>query len=118
MRLPKLAVVGVPSDMLEDEIISDICEKNEQLNQLVESGKTLEVVKCRDMKNTEGDIQHKKFAIKSSPEIRSYIMNMNVCYIFIGLCRCKVHDIFFDPQCFRCNEFIHFANICPNKSNP
>ena len=30
---PKLTVVGILSDMPEDEIISAICEKNEQLNQ-------------------------------------------------------------------------------------
>ena len=45
MLLPKLTVVGILSDMPEDEITSAICEKDEQLNQFVESGKTLEVVK-------------------------------------------------------------------------
>ena len=44
MLLPKVTVVGIPSDMSEDEIISAICEKDEQLNQFVVSGKTLEVV--------------------------------------------------------------------------
>ena len=39
--LQKLTVVGIPSDMPENEITSAICEKQEQLNQLVESGKTL-----------------------------------------------------------------------------
>ena len=36
MSLPKLTVVGIPSDMSEDEIINAICEKDEQLNQIVE----------------------------------------------------------------------------------
>ena len=46
MLLPKLAVVGIPSDIPEDEIISAIFEKDEQHNQIVESGKTLEGEKC------------------------------------------------------------------------
>ena len=60
MLLPKLTVVGIPSDIPGDEIISAICEKDEQLNQLVDSGKTLEVAKCFDVKNNAGDIQTKK----------------------------------------------------------
>ena len=85
---------------------------------MVESGKTLEVVKCFDVKNNAGDIQHKKAAIKCSPEIRSYIMNRNGGFIFVGLCRCKVYDRYFVPQCFHCYGFNHFANNCPNKNNP
>ena len=46
--------------MPEDEIISAISEKDEQLNQFVESGKTLEVVTCFDVKNNASDIEHKK----------------------------------------------------------
>ena len=99
-----------------DEIISATCEKNEQLNHLVESGKTLEVVKYFDAKNNEGDIQHKKVAIECSPEIRSYFVNKNGGYIFVGMCRCKVYDRYFVPQCFHCYGFNHFANNCPNKS--
>ena len=53
------------------EIISATCGKGEQLNQMVDSSKTVEVVKCFDVKNSAGDIQHKKLIIKSSPEIRS-----------------------------------------------
>ena len=60
MLLSKLTVVGIPSDMPEDNIISAICEQEEHLNQLVESGKTLEVVKFFEVKNNAGDIQHKK----------------------------------------------------------
>ena len=37
-----------------------IGKKSEQLNQLVEPGKTLEVVKCWDVKTNAGDIQLKK----------------------------------------------------------
>ena len=48
--LPKLTVVGTPPDIPGDEIISVYREKDEKLNQLVESGKTLEVVKCFDVK--------------------------------------------------------------------
>ena len=50
MLRPKLTVVGVPSNMSEDEIISVICDKDERLNQLVESGETLEVAKFWDIK--------------------------------------------------------------------
>ena len=48
--LQKLTVVGISSDMPENEIISAICVKDEQLNQFLESGETLEVVKCWDIK--------------------------------------------------------------------
>ena len=58
MLLPKLTVVGIPSDIHSDEIISAMCEKDEKLNQLVDSGKTFEVVKCFDVKNNAGNIQH------------------------------------------------------------
>ena len=65
-----------------------------------------------------GCIQYKKVSIKCSPDIRSYIMNRNGGYIFVGLFKCKVYDRYFVPQCFHCNEFNHFANPYPNKSNP
>ena len=63
-------VVGIPSDMPENEIISPFCEKYERLNRLVETGTTLEVIKSRDIKtalvkcNTSKFILniHRKFA--------------------------------------------------------
>ena len=118
MILPKLTVVGNTSDIPGDEIISVICEKDEQPNQLGDSGKTLEVVKCFDEKIKAGGIQHKKAPIECSPEIRSYIMIRNGGYICVGLCRCKVYVRYFVPLCFHCNEFNHYANTCPNKSDP
>ena len=116
--LPKLTVVGFPSDMRDDEIISAICKKNEQLNQLVESGKTLEVAKCWDNKNSAGITQYNKIAIKCSPEIRTYIAIRNGGYVFVGLCRCKVYDRYFVPPCFHCYEYNNFSNKSPNKSKP
>ena len=53
MLLPKLTVVESPSDISEDEIISVVCEIDEQLNQMIDSGKALEVVKCLDIKTTQ-----------------------------------------------------------------
>ena len=50
MLFPQLTDVGISLDMPEDEIISPTCEKDDQFNHLVESGKTLEVVKCWDIK--------------------------------------------------------------------
>ena len=87
---------------------------------MIESSKTLEVAfaKCWDIKNNAGDIQHKKLAIKCSPEVHSDIMIRNGGYIFVSLCRCKAHYRYFVPQCFHCNELNHFANTCPKKSNP
>lgn len=77
MLLQKLTVVGISSNIPGDEIISVVCEKDEQLDQLDESGKALEVVKCWDVENIAGASQHKKVAVKCSPEIRSYIMKRN-----------------------------------------
>ena len=45
-------------------------------------------------------------------------MNRNGGYIFVILCRCKVYDRYFVPQCFHCSGFNHFANNCRNKNNP
>ena len=50
MFLPKLTVVGIMSDITGDDTMSATCEKDQLLNQLVESGKPLEVVKCFDGK--------------------------------------------------------------------
>ena len=58
------------------------------------------------------------FGLSVSQEISSYIMNRNEGYIFVGLCRCKVYDRYFVPQCFHCYGFNHFADNCPNKNNP
>ena len=104
--------------MPEDEIVSAICEKDEQLKQLIESGKTLELAKCCHIKNSTGDIQYKKVAIKCSPEISSNIMNRNGGYIFVGLCKCKVYNRYFVPQLFHCYQYNHFSNNFPNKSKP
>ena len=49
--------------MSEDEIIDSICEKDEQLNQLVKSGKRFEAVKRWDIKNRAGDMQHKNLLL-------------------------------------------------------
>ena len=37
-------------------------------------------------------------------------------YIFMGLCRCKVYDRHFVPQCSQCYGFDQFAYNCPNKT--
>ena len=60
MLLPKLTVERDPSDMPENVIISAICEEDEQLKQLVESGKTLEVMKFWGMKNSACDMHLQK----------------------------------------------------------
>ena len=39
-------------------------------------------------------------------------------YIFVGLCKCKVYDRYFLPQCFYCSVFNHFFLNFPNKTNP
>ena len=118
MILPKLTVVGIPSDMPGENIISAICGKDEQINELVTSGKTLELIKCWDGKNNAGVMQSKKAAIKCSPEIRSYILNRNGGYIYLGLSRCEVYDRFYVARCYNCCGFNHFANDYPHKNKP
>ena len=62
MLLPKLIVLGIPSDMPNDDVISAIYRKNEQISQLVESSQTLEVIKCWDIKKNQGHAIQKKFS--------------------------------------------------------
>ena len=45
-------------------------------------------------------------------------MNRNGGYLFEGLCRRRVYDRKFFPQCFHCYGFNHFAENCPIRNNP
>ena len=60
MLLLKQTVVIIPPDMPNNEIISAICEKDLQLNQLVEQGEKLEVIKSWDLKYSAGEMQCKQ----------------------------------------------------------
>ena len=63
MLLPNLIVVGFRSDMRSYGVIGAIYEKDDQIHQLVESGKKPKVIKCLDINKSAGVMQYKKLLL-------------------------------------------------------
>ena len=117
--LPKLTVIGLPSDYDSNNFKSDVCKKDDELAELIENGQ-FEVIKTWDMKDGRtGKVMSKKLAVKVTPDIRNFIMENNEGYIYSDLSRCKVYDRLMVTQCYHCYGFYHIAENCPDKSrNP
>ena len=117
--LPKLKIVNVPKDLDDSVIVGSLCDKDDNLNNMVQDGEICEIVKSWDVKNRNDSSNVKKTVVlKCSPKIRNYIMTKNEGYVYFNCVRCKVFDRFFVSQCYHCQGFQHFANTCPEKNNP
>ena len=106
--LPQLTVFSWPSDTKHECIQAEICKKDETIQNMIENGSKIELVKYWGNKN--------KLAVRVTPDIRDHIMLHNKGYLYIGLSRCKVYDRFFIPQCYHCFKYYHYANDCPDKT--
>ena len=119
--LPKMTISYVPLDIdVEDtQNISDqkeifknsILSKNEGIQNLVQSGKVLDIVFVKK------HINNYTIVIKVSPEIRTFITNQLSSKLFIFSCRCKVSDRYHCKQCYQCMRFGHYAQECPDKQD-
>jgi hypothetical protein len=110
--LPKMTIIGVPSDMTNENIIDSICEKNDEINNYVRSGCTLSVVFSRA---TENEV--KTVVLKMAPEIRSTISDIGG-FVHIGMVRCRAYDRFWVTRCYHCQKYGHISSKCPNINSP
>lgn len=112
---PKLTIVGLPTEVTQETLIADICAKDSKICDMIEKGSKIEILGCWEINNERGDVSSKKVAVKVSPNIRNYIMEMNKGYLYVNLSRCRVYDRLMATQCYHCYGYNHFANNCPNK---
>ena len=129
--LPKLTLEEVPSFVLssvdktgrtESEIreaeklalINDLRAKNQSIDELVNSGHTLQVVYLGKIspRNTIS------VGLKVSPTIRRAIFDSLNGFIFIGGRRITVKDRFFIKQCYHCQLYGHLSTDCPRQQSP
>ena len=116
--LPKLTIVGIPSELTNSDILDEIRAKDCRFDQIINGGSQFEVIKCWDIKNSANDTEYKKIVVKCSPDVREHFMDKNGGYIYLGLVRCKCYDRFIVTQCYHCQGFNHYAYRCPQKSLP
>ena len=117
--LPKLTLAGVPRSIDDSRVIQCICDKDENIFEMVNSGEICEVIKSTEMRGRPGENSlYKSVVLKCSAKVRNYVMNSNGGYIYIELVRCKAYDRFFVPQCYHCSALNHIAKNCPNKDRP
>ena len=114
--LPKLTITNIPKDIEDSDIIPSLCNKDVNINEMIQNGEMCELLRSWDMRRqTAGVVTLKNVALKCSPKIRNYIMNTNDGFVYLNLVRCKTYDRFFISQCYHCCGFNHFAKNCPDK---
>ena len=111
--LPKLKVFGVDCSLYtkgnKDELKKAILSKNSGVQELIKSGKIMEVVIV--------DENYHSAVLKVSPEVRQEIMKRGK--LFIDMEAHHVKDDWHVMQCFACQEFGHKqdSDYCKNKSS-
>ena len=97
--LPKLKVYNIDVDKYQDksELCSAILEKNPEISNLVDTGKSFDILFI--------DIKWKYAIIKVSPEIRCVINKTN--RIFIDMQSLRTRDHFRPTQCYACQKHGH-----------
>lgn len=113
--LPKITITGVPIDMNDETLLSEIRAKDMVINNEVTNNATFSVVKTWTNKNRPGASYFKNVVVKCSPKIRKHVMENNNGYVYVGLRSCKTFDHYFVPQCYHCYKLNHFAKDCPDK---
>lgn len=108
---PKIKIVGMSNDLLQasdDDVINHIRNKNAQIAELINDGEDFSIIH----KNKEEGF----IVIKTTSKVRHVIKDMND-KVYIGLHRLNVYDNIHLVQCFRCQEYGHYANsdICKDK---
>ena len=81
-------------------------DKNEGIKSLVENDQTLEIVYFKKHKYSC------TVAIKVSPDIRSYIINLCQSKVYMFSSRCNVTDRCYVKQCFHCQNYGHISKDC------
>ena len=102
---PKIQVCDV--DVVEENIIENIKEKNQWINDLVNNDADFKLIKTKE--SMQENRMH--VIIKCSPLIRGAIrQRYDKLYTTYG--RCRVHDSYMPYQCYKCQEFGHSADKC------
>ena len=98
--MPKMKIMNVDTDVYQDKDVlrQEILQKNEEVNVLVEKGKTFEVVFI--------DAKRNSATLKCSPEIRQ-IINKASGRLFIDMQVHRARDHFHPMQCYACQCFGH-----------
>ena len=98
--LPKLTITNIPKDIEDSDIIPSLCNKDVNINEMIQNGEMCELLRSWDMRRqTAGVVTLKNVALKCSPKIRNYIMNTNDCFVYLNLVTYKTYDRFFISQC-------------------
>ena len=128
--LPKVTLQDVPLFVLHDvdrshlaesavreaeksAVINEICSKNQDIDNLVKLGHTLQVVYI-GKPSLRGTFT---VGLKVSPSIRMLLLDTQNGFLFVGDKRIVVKDRFFVKQCYHCQLFGHTSPDCPQQQS-
>ena len=114
--LSKLTIINVPRSIEGSDFAKNACGKDEVINDLISQGELLEVVKSWNQHGSTGESNLKNIAVKCSPKIHNYILNVCQGFIYLNYTRCKVFNRLFVLQCYHCRGFNHIAKNCPDSN--
>jgi len=109
--LPKMKINYVSTDIKDDNIKTEIFNKNDAISKLIEEGESFEVIFSKDL----GNDKTKNVYIKVGHKIYETIKN-NGNKLYIGFQVCYVNDHVNITQCYHCQYYGHLANDCKHKN--
>lgn len=101
---PRLIVYGVPTELMKEQIASDLLALN--LNDF--AGKTKEAKVVYIFSSRERAFTN--CVLEVSPEVRSFFMGASKLYF--GFAACRFKDYVRIVQCYKCLAFGHIARDC------
>ena len=114
--MPKITISDIISDDYSseetDKLKRAICEKNPTLNDLIEKGKTFDILFIKEDFRRNG---YNIAAVKIDPEIYKAIQSLNN-QIFVDFSRCRIADRLHVVQCYQCQKFGHMKNQCTHRN--
>lgn len=104
---PRLKILNVSDEMMNDEIIENLKAQNELLEKAEISVKTVYNKKVRDKNSKLFDV-----VIETSQETSELLLLMKA--VNLGWSKCKVVENIYIKRCFKCCGFNHVAKDCKN----
>jgi hypothetical protein len=107
-KAPKIVIYGITDDLTENDIITEIITKNEEIKTFTQNLSDEELkhnitIKFKLRQKSKSTVNHWVFEV--SPEIRKIIIKAKS--VLIGWKSCPVADYIYVLRCLKCNGFGH-----------
>jgi len=116
LKLPKIAVYGVDSEFNETNIVKEICYRNENIQQFLQSQQNKDIdqhLACKfKFRKTRHDGAN-TWVLEVSPQLRQLLIKNRKVKIGYNLCRFS--EYLQITRCFGCQQYGHIRANCPSK---